>query len=54
MKIKYKQRLSTISPISTQRKINSHLKALNTKRQGHILLDIQGQAKHCGRAKLVI
>ena len=41
MKIKYKHRSSTISTISTQRKINSHLKTLNIKRQGHILLEIQ-------------
>jgi hypothetical protein len=41
MKIKYKHRSSTISTISTQRKINSHLKTLNIKRQGHMLLEIQ-------------
>ena len=55
MKSKYKQRLLTISPISTKQTINSHLILLNTKKT--MTYDVGnpgpglGQAQKCGRVK---
>ena len=46
MKRKFKQWWSSISPISTKRRITSHLNSLNIKRPPHMTLEIQVWDKH--------